>query len=191
MVGALPLSPAREASAGTRKPDETSRRLLARNDIEQVLFRYCRGVDRADWEMMRSAFHDDAVDDHGSADGSADDLVEWTRQRHAGGVVQSMHAITNVGFLSESPDAVRTECYCTVRQTIERPGKSAVHLSIGCRYIDTFTKRDEWRIAHRVVRYDWVHRVGVEQDFLPTSPELATSPRNRSDPIYLAAPPRR
>jgi hypothetical protein len=158
-------------------------RLLVRSAIEQVLYRYCRGVDRADWALMRSAFHDDATDDHGSVSGSADELVEWTRLRH-GQIVQSMHVITNVGFLTEIPDEVRTESYCTVRQTVQRDGKPAAHLSIGCRYIDTFALRGEWRIAHRVVRYDWVQRLAVEKDFLPTSPELVRSPRDASDPIY-------
>lgn len=159
-------------------------RLDARHEIEQTLYRYCRGVDRADWELMRSAFHDDARDDHGSVSGSADDLVEWTRQRHQS-VLQSMHAVTNIGFLIEEPEYARVECYCTVRQTADRGERPPAHLSIGCRYIDDFALRDgEWKIAARTVRYDWVHRLAVDKDFLPTSPELLPSPRDLTDPIY-------
>jgi SnoaL-like domain len=166
--------------------DDLYRRLLARHDIEQALFRYCRGIDRADWDLVRTAFHDDAVDEHGSVNGSVDDLITWTRRRHEA-VIQSMHAITNVGFLAEAGDRVETEAYCMVRQTVRRDGKPPANLSIGCRYIDTFTLRDEWRIARRRVRYDWVHRLDVDKEFLSTSPELVMSARDASDPIYEAA----
>ena len=42
--------------------------------IRQAALRYCRGVDRLDAELMRSAYHDDATDDHGVFVGSAADL---------------------------------------------------------------------------------------------------------------------
>ncbi|HJY93624.1 MAG TPA: nuclear transport factor 2 family protein, partial [Streptosporangiaceae bacterium] len=38
--------------------------------IRQAALRYCRGVDRLDAELMRSAYHNDATDDHGVFVGS-------------------------------------------------------------------------------------------------------------------------
>jgi len=38
--------------------------LVARNAITEVLYRYCRGVDRRDWELLRSCYHPEAQDDH-------------------------------------------------------------------------------------------------------------------------------
>ena len=35
--------------------------LAARAAIEDALLTYCRGVDRLDADLVRSAFHDDAV----------------------------------------------------------------------------------------------------------------------------------
>jgi 3-phenylpropionate/cinnamic acid dioxygenase small subunit len=183
MVGGTQLTPL----ANGRADERLTSRLHARQDIEQVLYRYCRGVDRADWDLMLSAFHPDATDNHGSVEGTAVDLVEWTRRRHEA-VLQSMHSITNVGFLVEEDEFARVESYCNVHQTIERDGKPPAHISLGCRYIDDFTLRDEWRIAARQVRYDWVCRLAVERDFLPTSPELEPSPRDPSDPIYDGRP---
>ena len=42
--------------------------------IRQAALRYCRGVDRLDAELMRSAYQDDATDDHGVFAGPAADL---------------------------------------------------------------------------------------------------------------------
>jgi hypothetical protein len=177
---------ATQLTDGTHSPlsdADLIRRIAVRQDIEQVIYRYCRGVDRADWEMMRSVFHDDARDNHGTVDGTPDDLVEWTRRRHQN-VLQSMHSVTNIGFLVEEADFARVETYCTVHQTHRREGKPPAHLSIGCRYVDEFSFRGEWRISARDVRYEWVHRLAPERDLLPTSADLTPSPRDRSDPIY-------
>lgn len=159
-----------------------------RDEIIEVLNRYCRGVDRRNWELMRSAFHADAVDEHGEVNGSVDDLVEYTRKRHER-ILQSMHAITNVSIVVAAADKAWVECYCTVHQTMSRrDDRPPAHLSIGCRYVDLFERRGEWRIARRHVRYEWVYSVGVERDFLPTSPELRRSGRDGDD-IVLEIPP--
>ena len=42
---------------------------LARAEIRDAMFRYCRGVDRADRALIRSAYHPDAHDKHGKYDG--------------------------------------------------------------------------------------------------------------------------
>jgi hypothetical protein len=160
-----------------------------RAEIVEVLNRYCRGVDRRNWELMRSAFHADAVDEHGEVNGSVDDLVEYTRKRHER-IVQSMHAITNVSVISAVRDKAWVECYCTVHQTMSRGDeRPPAHLSLGCRYVDLFERRqEEWRIARRHVRYDWVYSIGVERDFLPTSPELPRSGRDGDDVVFEIPP---
>lgn len=40
--------------------------ISAHIEIQQVLFRYCRGVDRGDKELLRSVYHPGATDNHGS-----------------------------------------------------------------------------------------------------------------------------
>ncbi|MEI6002085.1 hypothetical protein H3V53_34635 [Paraburkholderia bengalensis] len=31
--------------------------------------RYCRGIDRIDWDLVRTCYHPDAFDEHGSSGG--------------------------------------------------------------------------------------------------------------------------
>jgi hypothetical protein len=62
--------------------------------IRQAALRYCRGVDRLDRELMLSAYHDGATDDHGVFNGPATDLcarvVESHRRYEA-----TMHCVLN------------------------------------------------------------------------------------------------
>ena len=40
-------------------------RMLARDEIQEVLARYARGVDRADADLLKSCYHPDAIEEHG------------------------------------------------------------------------------------------------------------------------------
>src|SRR5687768_2802032 len=57
--------------------DQTARlqRLLDVEDIRAVLHRYCQGVDRRQWDVIRSCYWPDAVDDHGDFRGGLDDFI--------------------------------------------------------------------------------------------------------------------
>ena len=41
-------------------------KLLDREAIKELVNLYCRAADRHDHELMRSLYHEDAIDDHGS-----------------------------------------------------------------------------------------------------------------------------
>src|SRR4051812_48465094 len=70
--------------------------LLDREAIRECLVRYCHGVDRCDLEAVKSAFWEDAVDDHGPYfKGSAWELAEFAMPVQKARD-QSVHHITNV-----------------------------------------------------------------------------------------------
>ena len=64
--------------------------LLAKQEITDVVHRYARGIDRLDFESVKSCYHPDAYDDHGAFKGSVDEFVEmckdflprWTATMH-------------------------------------------------------------------------------------------------------------
>ena len=55
---------------------------LDRQAIVDCIHRYARGVDRADDELLRSAYHPDAVEDHGAYIGDVDGLIPFLAWAH-------------------------------------------------------------------------------------------------------------
>jgi hypothetical protein len=51
--------------------------LLAERAIQRVLSTYARGVDRFDFEAVRTCYWPDGTDDHGSFVGGADDFIPF------------------------------------------------------------------------------------------------------------------
>jgi hypothetical protein len=53
--------------------EQALQRLLDKQDIYETLCRYARGVDRGDWDLVRSTYHEDAYDSHGDYQGD----IKW------------------------------------------------------------------------------------------------------------------
>lgn len=60
--------------------DEAVQRLVHRAQIEEVLHRYCRGVDRCDEAELAGVYHPDGTDDHGTFSGKGSDFATWACQ---------------------------------------------------------------------------------------------------------------
>jgi hypothetical protein len=123
-----------------------------RDAIWQCLQRYARGCDRFDRDLILSAFHPDAIDDHGKFVGGPEEFVAWAMRQHTEAHLGHQHNLFN--HLCElSGDVAHTETYFMFAG-MNRKGDPLV-LS-GGRYLDRFEKRDgEWRIAYRTVVRDW------------------------------------
>src|SRR5262249_48937285 len=50
--------------------------LLDRAEILDCIHRYTRGIDRHDRQLVRSAYHDGAIDEHGGFVGPVDDFLD-------------------------------------------------------------------------------------------------------------------
>jgi hypothetical protein len=144
-------------------------RIADRFAIEQALLRYCRGVDRKQWDLVRSAYHPDAYDDHGNYKGAVDGFVASVIKRHET-IEQSTHAISNIQIEFAGPDTALVETYFIVHQR-HAPGdvtayasfvrgpmptaEQALEVETVGRYVDRFTRRDgAWKIARRVVVFE-------------------------------------
>jgi hypothetical protein len=133
----------------------TTDRLLElshRAQIQDALLRYCRGVDRKAFDLMRSAYHEDACDDHGPYKGDIPGLIEWVRRRH-GQVEQSQHMLTNC-LIELNGEVAAVETYAIIFQRlVDDSGDPLARREtvMTTRYVDRFELRDEWRIAQRVV----------------------------------------
>lgn len=169
----------------TDVPDPDSRRLLDVHAITEVLYRYCRAVDRFDIPLLRTVYHPDAVDRHGVFDGGADAFIEFFAGVAGPGseYVATHHAISNV-LVDLDGDTAQVESYYTAAHRRESADGAYDELVRG-RYLDRFERRDgQWRIADRVCVYDWSRIVpatsawwdGVEGSFVRGT-------RDASDPL--------
>ncbi len=157
--------------------------LLDKQAIREVVLRYCRGVDRADADLIGSAYHPDAVDEHGSARFTGDTvgvgIVELTSSSRV-----TMHHVTNQFIELRGPDHAASETYFTVWQTMDRDGQEHTLHALG-RYVDRMDRRaGEWRIAHRLVIVEFTRLLPPEGAMSPSAPGLGR--RDRSDPSYEA-----
>jgi hypothetical protein len=129
---------------------------LARMEIQSVLWRYARGVDRADYDAMSSVYHPDAIDHHCNFTGLGGEYARSLIDRHKGNrAVGSMH-ITNMNIEMDGPDDARVESYFLSFRPHERDGRDHIFGITAGRYLDHFQRRDgDWKIAARQVVMDW------------------------------------
>jgi hypothetical protein len=158
-----------------------------REQINEALAWYCRGVDRLDRDAISRAFHPGAL----LIDYAPEPMPIEVFMKYAFAVLgrkfsSTQHLIGNVliTFLDDHQAMVETYVRaCHVQPPDEAAGTGEQLHTFGGRYIDRFTKvRDEWRIAERTLRNDWSHvepiTAHMQGAWLPSG--RAGSP----DPIY-------
>jgi hypothetical protein len=166
-----------------RDIERQMRALLDRQQIYEVLTRYCRGVDRGDVELIRSVYHADATDDHGMFKGLGVDFASWIVE-FLKEWKQCQHFIGNFNCNLQG-DVAHTETYCLSISDDGQGHNSAVYN----RYIDRFERRNgEWKIAERLVVLD-VSRVDPVTESFDSVPgwNFAWGQRNKNDPSYAAS----
>ena len=135
------------------------RRLQAIEDrqaIHDAIVRYCRGVDRSDPDLVLSAFHDDAVDNHFGPVLPFREAIGTLKNAASGSPpskTTSMHSIGNI-LIELHGDEARCETYVTVVVRIPLE-EGLIDWTHAGRYVDRFERRGgQWRIAYRTVIYD-------------------------------------
>lgn len=123
-----------------------------REAIRDCLYRYSRGIDRAEPELLRTVYWPGAMDYHTGFTGTAEEFIEWALPRLAA-MEDQIHMIGNILIRLDGGTA-KVESYlwsvCVV------PGDEPRQVMVCGRYLDRFEKRnDEWRIAERMVVHDW------------------------------------
>jgi SnoaL-like domain len=160
--------------------------LLDRDAIRECIFRYCRGIDRIDEQALRDSYWPDATDSHGAYKGSASGFIDAAlpKLRLSSRMI---HCVGNVSIeLRDTQAAV--ESYFLAWQRDRGSNNIEQETFLAGRYVDRFEKRgEEWRVAARIVVYDWVQPMGVA----PVETEIARfglrSPiggRKPDDPWY-------
>lgn len=175
--------------------------LLDKNDIREVLDRWCMALDRLDGERLASCFHPDAsLEQWTSRDaqgapivvqlGGPAELVANALPK-AGEFFELTHYSIGSTRIEVKVDKARSECYFFGPKVYRERGNDPRQLRLaGGRYLDRFESRNgEWRISHRRVITDWAAHVSLpDRDtaafkMMPTA-EAAILRRDRSDPSF-------
>lgn len=138
--------------------DAGLRRLTDRAEIHDVLMRYCRGVDRGDAELVRSAYHEGSWDDHGYWTGPGEEFGEFIVARLGEATLRTTHAVANELIELDGDSAhVETYVFAYLWKAVGDGGDGGESLDLFAgRYVDRFERRDgRWRIARRTVVHDW------------------------------------
>jgi hypothetical protein len=143
-------------------------RLEARNEILDVLHRYCRAVDRTDKELLLELYHPDAIDDHGFFRGDPDEYAAWVIPMLKGYSKHHTHTLSNTLIeFGPGPDEAKVESHIWACHVPFEPadGEDVVEILVG-RFLDRFERRDgKWLIAHRLLVVDWDTTIPLSSAF--------------------------
>jgi SnoaL-like domain len=145
------------------KLEERLTRIEAHREISDVIYRFCRAVDRSDLDAIPPLFHEGAVDNHGFYEGGVPGLVEWLRDRHRN-ILNASHNVSSLLIEFAGPDRALVESRVTVCIRYNAEGGAAFAKAAGlslavdrdvdvlsfARYVDIFERCDGlWKIASR------------------------------------------
>lgn len=162
--------------------------LIAKQDIHDCLMRYARGVDRADAALLKSCYHDDAIEEHGSTwSGPAHDYVDGAipRLRKMGVLA---HYVCNVSIELDGEQAY-VESYVLTFARFQKDGQDFDTLT-GGRIVDRFERRGgAWKVAHRKMAFDWNHDIASNEGwclgfFKPGDPKMVLGRKDADDLSY-------
>lgn len=128
----------------------TSSRLDDRAQINDLLVRYCTGIDRGAWDLFRSVFVPEVRADYGSIGQwhSVEEITAYMTDTHLG-MARTLHNLTNVAIEFDPEDQARAQCRSYVCVVLVA-GESGRSTRATGHYDDHLVQdADGWRIARR------------------------------------------
>lgn len=161
-------------------------RLKAMEAIRDCIYRICRGTDRIDADLVRSAYHPGATVHYGKMfSGDAAASIEGG-MKHQSSQEQRHHMVGNILIRIEGDQAF-AETYELDRHKSPMNGEMR-DLVLAARTLDRFERRDgEWKIVERTKVMDWGRTINADDGLYANSP-LETGGNDRSDPSYKILP---
>ena len=157
--------------------------LADRAEILDCMYRYARGMDRFDRELVRSAYHADAIDHHAMFVGQVDDFLDWAFAYHEAQTCHQHYLMNHTVELDG--DEAHAETYYLFVGTDRDP--AAPLRVVGGRYVDRLDRRaGRWAIAARVCLVEWQTEAtsGLSPAALDFLAGIGTVARDRTDASY-------
>lgn len=125
--------------------------LIAKDALRDLATRYARAIDRRDQALLRSVYHDDAVDDHGVVFCDSAALFIAQQPEIMAPFAITAHYLCNQSYRIDG-DHADGEIYFIAYHRTDAPGS---HVIVSGRYLDNYERRaDVWKIAYRRLVWD-------------------------------------
>ena len=142
---------------------EELRALLERDKIRECVARLARGEDRRDAKLISASYWPDSTTDYGVFVGSFDKYLEWVVPGSP--AIPVTQHVLGQSIIDVAGNVARVETHVTSYHRVNM-GSEERDTVIGGRYLDRIEKRGaEWRIASRVMLYDWFQDFGQSVDW--------------------------
>lgn len=158
---------------------DTLKALADRQAITDLIYRYCRAMDRIDTELGYSIWHEDGTADYGPEvyQGGGRGFIDFVCEQHRG-VLTHVHQVTNI-IIELDGDRAASESYVVADLRIAR-GETLKQITSWGRYIDQWSRRDgRWGIDKRLSVRDF-----SEIRDVTAMPHSTPGRRDSSDPSY-------
>ncbi len=161
-------------------PDtDLARELADRQAITELIYRYCRSVDRLDVPLGHSIWHEDGIADYGPDiyQGPGRGVIDQICAQHAH-LLHHSHQVSNI-LIDLQGDEAGSEAYVTASLRMQADN-GVRQITVWSRYIDRWSRRDgRWGLDKRVTVIDF----DEIRDVAPMG-QHEVGRRDRSDPSY-------
>ncbi|GAB3114986.1 nuclear transport factor 2 family protein [Aestuariicella hydrocarbonica] len=159
----------------------TLQNLSDRQQITELIYRYCRSVDRLDIPLGHSIWHEDAFADYGADyyQGPGKGVIDLICGHHRSTLAHS-HQITNI-LIELDGDNAGSESYCMAALKILQ-NDTPMQMMVWTRYVDHWSRRNgRWGLDRRVAIRDF-------DEIRPVTPmtQVSAGRRDLTDPSYEA-----
>lgn len=143
--------------------DDDLKAIVDRAKIRECVERLARGEDRRSADLIRSCWWPDAKFDYGVHNGDFDAYLAWVVPG-ADAIKDTQHLLGQ-SYIELAGDRAKAETHVFSYHRVDM-GAGDRDTCIGGRYLDIMERRDgEWRIADRVMLYDWEQEWGAAADW--------------------------
>jgi hypothetical protein len=161
----------------TYTPDE----LASIAEIRNVQERYCRGIDRADADILRTVYWEDGRDEHGVFVGDREEYIAWVipvvRERFA-----ALQHVLGQTYTELDGDFASAETYF-VQHSLRPDG---VTFASPGRYIDRLERRNgEWRVLERKTMMSFFYPTAPADAEKHSAAGFPAGSMDREDPSYI------
>jgi 3-phenylpropionate/cinnamic acid dioxygenase small subunit len=159
-------------------------------EIEQLMYRHARSLDRMDAELMKSCYWPEGIEEH--QDPIYPELFQWNdnawkfvpvAMKGFSNLKVTQHRISNVLIQLDGAKAV-AETYVWAYHVHEENGVDKEGILGGRHHFRLEKRNDEWRILHRSTVFDWNQNRNATAIWSDKFAEKYRTKRDRGDDSY-------